>query len=128
MVMPYLHFNGNCEEAFNFYADAFGGKIDRISRYGNKPNEKVMHAQVMLTETGGLTGSDSVPPEPLPEKYEILVHLPSREKVEDVLAKLSEGAVEVSGFEPHPPPDDAGGGAYVTDRYGYSWILSASVN
>jgi len=127
MIMPYLHFNGNCEEAFNFYAEAFGGKVEGISRYDENPGSKVMHAQVMLTEIGGVSGSDSVPPEPLPEKYEMLVHLPSRAKVESVLAKLSEGAINVSGFEPHPPPDDDGGGAYVTDKYGYTWILCSSV-
>jgi len=126
MVMPYLHFNGNCEEAFNFYAEAFGGKLESIIPYDDSPNSKVMHGEVRLTETGGVSGSDSVPPELLPEKYEILVHLPSREKLEIVFAKLSEGATHISDFKPHTP-GDSGGGAYVTDRYGYSWILCSSV-
>lgn len=130
MIMPYLHFNGNCEEAFNFYAEAFGGKIDSLSRYDDNPNNKVMHAQVMLTETGGVSGSDRSEEEGhiqiLP--IEILVHLPSREKVERVLKKLSEGGTNISEFEPHPPPDDDGGGASVTDKYGYTWILCAVVD
>ena len=127
MVMPYLHFNGNCEEAFNFYADAFGGKVQSLSRFDNNPNNKVMHAQVMLTETGGVSGSDQSAEEGHIDilALEILVHLPNREKVENVLAKLSEDGTVISGFEPHPPPDDAGGGAIVLDRYGYTWILCA---
>ena len=130
MVMPYLHFNGNCEEAFNFYAEAFGGKIDGLSRHGNNPNNKVMHAQVMLTETGGVAGSDQSEEDGYIQilPIEILVHLPSREKVESVLKKLSEGGTNISGFKPHPPPDDAGGGASVTDKYGYTWFLCAGVN
>ena len=131
MVMPYLHFNGNCEEAFNFYAEAFGGKIDGgFSRLNNDPNNEVMHAQVMLTETGGVAGSDRTKEEgPFPIlPVEILVHLPSREKVESVLKRLSEGGTDISEFAPHPPPDDAGGCAAVTDKYGYTWILSAGVN
>jgi len=123
MVMPYLHFNGNCEEAFNFYADCFGGKITFLSRLNNDPNNPVMHATVMLTENGGVSGSDSDPPEPLPEKYEVLVLFKSREEVDTVFTKLSVGAKEVSPFAPHPPPDDAGGGACVVDKYGYSWFL-----
>jgi len=59
---------------------------------------------------------------------EILVFLPSRDKVEEVLAKLSEGGTVVSGFHPHPPPDDKGGCAVVADRYGYKWILCAGVD
>ena len=93
MIMPYLHFNGNCEEAFKFYAEVFGGKIESMSRFDNNPSNKVMHAQVMLTEAGGVSGSDQSDekaPFQIPN-VEILVHLPSREKVESVLAKLSEG-------------------------------------
>ena len=26
-VQPYLNFNGNCEEAINFYKDVLGGEI-----------------------------------------------------------------------------------------------------
>lgn len=47
MIMPYLHFNGNCEEAFKFYAEAFKGKIQHLSRFDNNPNNKVMHATVI---------------------------------------------------------------------------------
>jgi PhnB protein len=27
LLNPYLHFNGQCEEAFNFYAKVLGGEI-----------------------------------------------------------------------------------------------------
>lgn len=121
--MPYLHFNGNCEEAFNFYAECFGGKITFISRPDNDPSKPIMHATVMLTETGSISGSDSDPHEPLPEKYEILVLFKTREEVEKVLAKLAVGGTIIMPFAPHPPPDDAGGGAYLKDKYGYFWML-----
>jgi len=127
MVMPYLHFNGNCEEAFNFYAAAFGGTVEYFMRYDDTSSGKIMHGQVMLTDVGGVSGSDSVPAEPLPEKYEILVHLPSREKLDKVFAMLSEGAMHITNFQPHTS-GDSGGGAYVTDKYGYTWILCSSVD
>ena len=128
MVMPYLHFNGNCEEAFNMYADAFGGSIESLSRYGNNPNNKVMHAQVMLTKTGGVSGSDQSDEEgPIQIlEVEILVHLPSREKLEDVVSKLSVGGAVTMDFTPNPPPDDSSGCAIVRDRFGYVWILCAN--
>lgn len=96
MVMPYLHFNGNCEETFNFYAKCFGAKAVHISRLNNDLKNPVMHATVMLTENGGISGNDS--------RYEkdiagiqILVLLPNRERVEEISAILSEGGTLVSG-------------------------------
>jgi PhnB protein len=124
MVTPYLRYDGNCEEAFNFYADAFGGDVCSLSRLNNDPKNKVMHAQVMLTESGAVSGSDTMKPNWDRSSIEIIVHL-SREKIEDVLAKLSVGGTVISGFVPHPPPDDEGGGAVVRDKYGYTWFLCA---
>ena len=49
---PYLHFNGNCEEAFKLYEKALGGKITFKTTYGEAPkeaqsspdfNNKIMH-------------------------------------------------------------------------------------
>jgi len=50
---PYIYFNGNCEEAFNFYELVFRKKISHISKYKDVPkehrdifqenDEKIMH-------------------------------------------------------------------------------------
>lgn len=125
MVQPYLHFNGNCEEAFNFYAECFNGKIVYVSRLNNDPNSSVMHAQVQLTESGGSVSGGDARFSEIISGMEILVFLPSRARVEEVAAKLSAGGTLVSGFKPHPPPDDNGGGAEVLDKYGYTWFLCA---
>ncbi len=34
---PYLHFQGNAEEALNFYATALNGTISSLERYGDSP-------------------------------------------------------------------------------------------
>ncbi len=34
-INPYLTFNGNCEEAFNFYKSVFGGEFRQISKFGD---------------------------------------------------------------------------------------------
>lgn len=123
MIHPYLSFNGNCEEAFNFYAYAFGGKITALSRLNNDPNNPIMHATVMLTEDGGsVSGADTDEPIRI-AGMSILVLFPSREKIDEIVLKLSDGGTLVHGFMPHPPPDDNGGGAEVLDKYGYTWFL-----
>lgn len=50
-------FNGNCEEALNFYAKALGGKIVHLSRYEGSPMEnmasdkqKIMHATLIAKD------------------------------------------------------------------------------
>jgi PhnB protein len=125
MIHPYLRFNGNCEEAFKFYAECFGGKVTDLSRLNNDPNNPVMHSTVQLTESGGaVSGADTDEPFVI-AGMDVLVFLPSKEKCEEIAAKLSVGGTLVSGFEPHPPPDDAGGGAVALCKYGYTWILVA---
>ena len=32
-INPYVHFNGNAEEAFIFYKSVFGGEFAKITRY-----------------------------------------------------------------------------------------------
>ena len=32
-INPYIHFNGNAEEAFTFYKSVFGGEFAMISRF-----------------------------------------------------------------------------------------------
>lgn len=125
MVMPYLQFNGNCEEAFKFYADAFGGKITFLSRLNGDSNNPVMHAQVTLTELGGsVCGADTDEPVQI-SGMSILVLFPSSERINEIATKLAEGGTLVHSFKPHPPPDDNGGGATVLDKYGYTWFLCA---
>ncbi|WMC92532.1 VOC family protein [Kineothrix sp. MB12-C1] len=121
--MPYLRFNGNCEEAFNFYANAFGGRITALSRLNDDPDNPVMHAMVTLTESGGGISGGDTDEAVLISGMSILVLFPSREKIEEIIPKLAEGGTLVHGFMPHPPPDDNGGGAEVLDKYGYTWFL-----
>jgi len=33
LINPYIHFNGNAEEAFTFYRSVFGGAFAKIMRY-----------------------------------------------------------------------------------------------
>ena len=37
MIVAYVTFNGNTEEAFNFYASALEGKITNLQRFGDSP-------------------------------------------------------------------------------------------
>ena len=66
-INPYLNFNGNCEEAFNFYRSVFGGDFPMFMRYKDMPSdghlpasegEKIMHIALPIGEGTILMGGD----------------------------------------------------------------------
>src|SRR5438045_4884917 len=52
-LIPYVHLEGNAEEALNFYKEILGGEVLMVSRYGDAPmpvdedwKNKLMHARL----------------------------------------------------------------------------------
>ena len=69
-VNIYLNFDGNCEEAFNFYKSVFGGEFPYIGRFGEMPPDeknpmpaeaanKIMHVSLPISKETMLMGSDT---------------------------------------------------------------------
>ena len=69
-VNIYLTFDGNCEEAFNFYKKIFGGDFTYVGRFKDMPphegsqpvpeayGEKIMHMSLPISKETILMGSD----------------------------------------------------------------------
>jgi PhnB protein len=66
-INPHIHFNGNTEEAFDFYKSVFGGAFSRLVRYKDLtggyqfPEEelnKIMHITLPISNGSALMGSD----------------------------------------------------------------------
>jgi PhnB protein len=69
---PYLNFDGNCAEAFAFYAEVFGGTITYQGTFGDIPasanmppipesaKNRIMHVHLQIRGQS-LMGSDSMP-------------------------------------------------------------------
>jgi PhnB protein len=67
-ISPYLIFNGQAEEAFEFYRSVFGGEFSAKTRYREMPDgdklpgderDRIMHIALPL-ESGVLYGSDAL--------------------------------------------------------------------
>lgn len=124
MLTPYLTFNGACEEAFHFYAEAFGGGKTDFARLDNNPDNPIMHASITFTKHEGcIMGADTNKPVVI-SGMAICVVLPNSKAIEEISIKLAEGGTLVQEFLPHPPPHQNDGGAEVLDKYGYTWYLS----
>jgi PhnB protein len=71
MTMPYLFFNGRCEEALEYYAKALGAEVQMMMRFKDSPEkpqcpegsapppDKVMHACIKVGN-GALMASDGM--------------------------------------------------------------------
>lgn len=138
-INPYIHFNGNAEEAFTFYKSVFGGEFAMVSRFkdlsvpGHKfPDheaEKIMHIALPIGKNSLLMGSDT--PESLGRHNElenrskIMVNAESKEEADHIYNGLSAGGtVEM-------PIGDSPWGSYFgmfRDKYGIEWMVDFDVN
>nr|MBP3599091.1 VOC family protein [Eubacterium sp.] len=129
-IIPYLAFNGNCEEAINTYIEAFGGEIYFLSCWSEDTFEvtpeqigKVMHVEFVLGNTR-MAGGDSFNGGGANTDIKLMIHMDSKEEALHTIDILAEGGTVISPLKPHPEPDDAGCGSVTKDRYGYTWIIT----
>ena len=143
-INPYINFNGNTEEAFNFYKAVFGGEFASLVRFGNTPGceempegkqvseadkEKITHIALPIGNGDVLMATDAL--ESMGQKltegnnFSISVSAESREEAEKLFNGLSEGGkVEM-------PLADAFWGAYfgmLQDKFGIRWMVSYDYN
>ncbi len=134
-VNPYLNFNGNTEEAFNFYKSVFGGEFISVMRFGDTPGcesmpeaEKngIMHIALQMG-SNILMGTD------VPKSMEvsfgtnqsICIDTESREETDRFFNALADG-----GKVAMPLQDMFWGDYYgmLTDKFGIQWMLSFAQN
>jgi PhnB protein len=127
---PYLHFDGRCKEAFEFYAQCLGGKIVAMMSYGEMPGHdvpaeqrsRIMHARLVAGDQV-LMGGDS-PPSIRHEGIRgcsIAVQVGTAAEAERLFAALAEGgAVRM----PLAETFWAVRFGLVTDRFGVPWMIN----
>ncbi|MFG6355254.1 MAG: VOC family protein [Acetatifactor sp.] len=129
-IIPYLSFNGNCEEALKTYIEAFGGEIYGMSRWSEETYEvtpkqigKVMHAEFALGNTHMAAG-DVFDGTEVNTGVKLMIHMDSQEAALHTISVLAEGGTVLSPLKPHPKPDDGGCGSVTKDRFGFTWIIT----
>ena len=135
-VNTYLNFQGQTEEAFAFYAAAFGTEITMLSRYSDMPavvpaelpaeeQDLVMHAELPIVSGHLLMATDMLQSmgqqTRIGNNTTLCVDVDDRVEADRLYAALSEGGSEGS------PMADMPWGAYwgvVLDRYGIRWMVN----
>lgn len=128
-ISPYLNFAGNCGEAFRFYHQVLGGKLE-VMTFGDSPMsndvppdwaDRVVHC--CLTVDGqSLMASDS-PPEHFEKAQGTYVTIGVKDtgEAERIWAAFSEGGQVVMPLEPTFWSPAFG---MVKDRFGVPWMIS----
>ena len=124
----YLNFDGQCEEAFAFYARTFGGKVETLMRWGDMPGgpstpgmeKKVMHAHLKIGDTA-ILAADSPPDRKVAHSgFNVTIGVDSTPEAERVFAALSDGG---NVTMPIAETFFAHRFGMVTDRYGIPWMI-----
>jgi PhnB protein len=137
-INPYINFNGNAEEAFNFYKSVFGGEFEKIVRFKDMQSpefsiadndaNKIMHISLPI---GGSTLLANDVPESLgpvsenENRSKIAVYAETKEEADKIFKGLSEGGkVEM-------PMAESPWGTYFAmfrDKYGIEWTVEFDSN
>lgn len=131
-VIPYLHFEGQAEEALNFYKNIFDGEITMVSRYGEAPmpidedwKNKLMHARLKF-------GNSMIYISDGPKDYksskdgniQLSVDVPDQNKIEEVFNKMAEG-----GHVTMPLANQFWGAKFgmLKDKFGIGWMFNCEL-
>ena len=137
-INPYINFNGNAEEAFNFYRSVFGGEFEKILRFKDLESpEYVVPAsdankimRITLPIGGNILIANDVPENmgPVSEdenRSKISVNTESRAEADNIFAGLSVGgAIEVPIAD---SPWDTYFGMF-RDKFGLEWTVEFDPN
>ncbi|KAA3438406.1 VOC family protein [Rufibacter hautae] len=137
-INPHINFNGNAEEAFNFYRSVFGGEFARIMRFKDLASaefpvadheaNKIMHIALPIGKSV-LMANDV--PEILGRTNEnenrskISISAESKEEADKLFHGLS------TGGQIEMPITDSPWGSYFgmfRDKYGIEWMVDFDPN
>ena len=138
-VNTYLYFNGNCEEAFNFYKSVFNKEFKFIGRYRDVPevarqnfpnckDQHIMHIGLPISTETILMGADIIDvsgQENNAAKYfSLYVNTDSKEEADRLFDSFSkEGVIKL------PIAEQFWGSYYgiCLDKFGVNWKISFSI-
>jgi len=133
-INPYLNFQGNTEEAFNFYKSVFGGEFAMIIRFKDTPEagrvaadeaDKLMHIALPIGKNMVLMATDAL--ESMGHKvtagnnFHLSVHADSDEEASRYFNALAEGGKVTI------PLAKMFWGAFfgmLTDKFGIQWMVN----
>jgi len=136
IVNVYLNFDGNCEEAFNFYRSVLGGEFSYVGKFKDMPAQegapatdidgnRIMHICLPISKETMLMGSDTggewAANFQKGNNFTISIHTDSKNEADKLFNGLS------SDGKATMPMNQTFWGDYfgmLTDKFGINWMIS----
>jgi PhnB protein len=121
-INPHINFNGNAEEAFNFYKSVFGGEFSKVLHF--KDDNKIMLIALPIGKNNMLMANDV--PEVMgrvnenENRSKISISTDSKEEADRLFNGLS------AGGKVEEPMGESPWGSYFgmfRDKYGIEWMV-----
>ena len=132
-VLGYLFFNGNAEEALEYYCDVLGGDVD-IMRYEGTPaaahmpadwNNKVMHGVLRRGDAEILMASDTTDAGGEPQNFSLAIMTRDESEADHVFAGLSQGGTVTMPLEKMFWGAKFG---MLKDKFGVAWMVNCELS
>ena len=135
-INTYLTFNGNCEEAFNFYKSVFGGEFRHIGKFSDMPTDpnckpmpeeelnRVMHVSFPIGNTvlmGSDTGGEWASSFKQGTNFSVSINTDSQKEADRLFSELSNNGQVIM------PMNKTFWDSYFgmfTDQFGIQWMVS----
>jgi PhnB protein len=135
VIQPYLFFNGNCEQAVDFYRLALGAEVQMIMRYKESPapmppdmvpagfEDKIMHTSFRIGETVVMAADDCSRRHTEFKGFALALSVPTEAEANRVFAALGEGGqVRMPLTRTFWSPRFG----MVSDQFGILWMVSVA--
>lgn len=130
-INPYLIFNGDCQDAFNFYAKSLPGQIEVMMTFSETPardhvpadcHNLIIHTRLLVGDQS-IMGSDTTPDRPSAgmSGCSVSLNVDSVVEAERVFAALAQGG---SIQMPLETTFWAARFGMLVDRFGVSWMIN----
>lgn len=131
-VQPYLHFDGRCEQAIEFYRQALGAEIEMLMRYKDSPEppppvmvppemaDKVMHASFRIGDSTVMASDDCTRTQVSFQGFQLTLSVADEAEAERYFAALADGGqVKMPLARTFFSPKFG----MLADRFGVSWMV-----
>lgn len=127
---PILTFNGRCKEAFKFYEQCFGGKIQTMMTWGESPmaenvpsefRDKIIHTTLIVGETTLMGGDSPADRYEKPGGFSIAINIDDPAEAERIFKALAENGTVTM---PLQKTFWATLWGMAVDRFGIPWMVN----
>jgi PhnB protein len=134
-IQPYLFFNGNCENAIEFYRKALGADIEMMMRFKESPEppppgtvppgfeNKIVHASFRVGQTSVMASDGCSAEKATFEGFSLSLSVPNEAEADRAFNALSDGGqITMQLTKTFWSPRFG----MLKDRFGIGWMISVT--